>query len=197
MRAILSLIEDGIEHRPSTQKLTVDLSETVTSSQIIDRLSQLEPNGPSGAQQIVRSAFVSSCIVPTHVEESGTWTSASQNTLYLVAELCERMAYTDDMAHLTNLRRDDDPMEAAADRPAKRDCCFLTKVENTSAYGGAKGNEGWKVDFFASHLALRKALVQGVVQHRLGRETVRVMRILDEHGRLEEKHVSLSEESAF
>lgn len=187
LRAILSLIEDRIEDQPSVQRLSNDLSENIMTSQIIDRMSQLDPNGPSGVQQVMRGAFVSSCTVPTSVDPSGTWSSNAQNTLYLVAELCERIAYTDDMSHLTNLGRGEDPMDGA-ERTSKRRT-WLTKVESRSAYGGAKGNEAWQVDFYACHLALRKALVQGIVELRLGPETVRVMRILDEHGRLEEKHV--------
>lgn len=185
MRAILSLIEDRIEHQPKTMRLTSDISDSMSTSQIIDRMSALDPNGPTGVQSVIRGAFVQSCAVPMGVEASGTWSSTSQNTPYLVSELCERMAYTDDQSHLTSLRKEDD---AAFDK--KKKFAWISKVDTNSSYS-AKGNEAWQVDFFACHLALKQAMAYAIVGHKLGKETVRVMRILDTHGRLEEKHVSV------
>lgn len=187
MRALLSLIEDRIEHNPSTLRLTHDLSENISTHQIIDRMSHLDPNGSSGVQSVMRSTFVSSCSVSASHSASGSWSASAQATPYLVAELCERMAYSDDMSHLTSaLSGDHDNPHRGGGGKRKT---WLIKVDSNSSYGSAKGNEAWQIDWFACHYALREALVHGIVGKRHGRETVRVMRILETHGRLEEKHV--------
>ena len=73
---------------------------------------------------------------------------------------------------------------------AEDPCHFVTEVEQaTAAGGGARKHERWTVDFRSLVRTLRQHELENIVRERFGGVALRLMRILVEKGKLEEKQI--------
>lgn len=133
-------------------------------------MDQDKASHSSSVQTLLRDAFVQTSTIPHSIDVTGTWLPDRTNTLNLVAEICKRIGHAGEA-------------EVSAD-----DGGWLKRVESGMHEG--PGEERWQVAYHAVNRSLKRAFATGVVHLRHQKEAVRVMRILDTYGRLDEKHVS-------
>jgi hypothetical protein len=144
-------------------------------------------------KEYIRSVFIPETqVVTPGFRGAQSWDVHRQNSLFLVREICDDMAYSADAP-------ESEPDEAEEEGPKLKKSKKAQEDKDLKA-GPKRTNEAWlervdatggiwRLHFHAIHRCLKRALVYGIVEQEHGKESIRVMRILDTWGRLDEKTV--------
>jgi hypothetical protein len=117
-----------------------------------------------------------------------SWDGKRQPASSLIPQLCDHMAYSTDAA-------DSEPDEAEEENAKPKKAEILPpkpKAMNDRWLEKVPENKegAWRLQFHVIHKSFKRSIVFGIVEADHGKEAIRIMRILDSWGRLEEKGVS-------
>jgi hypothetical protein len=135
------------------------------------------------------SLFPTTPAIATYgLEPSGYWDVEHKEPIDLVVEVLHTLAATSDVRPTpSEVKSKEEMTRARLDRGELRANCWLATDQSGNS---RKHVAAWAVDFASSMEMMKVALVESYIGKKYGKIALRVWRVMDEKGKMDEKTVS-------
>ena len=167
------------QYSKNLSTLAIVKKATTQSTAKGSKSSSAADQAGSELQDLLRSTFIPECRLPPDRPNGPAqqFVAAKQNSMYLASDLFDRMARSDDSYE----DREADMVVGGTAAP------WIEKVDQ--GHSANDGGQTWRVNYWQVHRCMKRNYVVKYVHARWGKEAARIVRILDERGKLDDKSV--------